>query len=279
MKKILLAGTPEFAVPIFEELIKNFDVVAIVSQPDRPSVRGRKITPTPTKELALKYNIKCFQPEKIGDIYDELKSLNYDYLITAAFGQFIPSKILDIANKLNLNIHGSLLPNYRGAAPIQYSVLNGDSETGISIMEMVKQMDAGDVFVQKSVKIDENDTSKDVFEKLQKIATENIVSWINDIDNDKYHRTVQDENCVTFSPKLEKEAGEIKKTMTCDRALRIIKAFNPNPSAYCFINNKRVKVHFAQKDKLKNAPTFDLVDGKLYLSDYSFEGKKRVILK
>ncbi|SYV97382.1 Methionyl-tRNA formyltransferase, partial [Mycoplasmopsis edwardii] len=120
--KIVLAGTPEFSVPAFEEVIKNFNVVAIVSQPDRPANRGYKLLPTPTKLLAEKYNIKLFQPEKIGEIYQELKELDYDILLTCAFGQYIPTNVLELAKIASINIHGSLLPKYRGAAPIQHSL-------------------------------------------------------------------------------------------------------------------------------------------------------------
>ncbi len=144
--KILLAGTPEFAVPIFEKIINNFEVVGIVSQPDKPNKRGRILTSTPTKVLAQKYNIKCFQPEKIGQIADELKALDYDYLVTVAFGQLIPTSVLQIAKKLNLNVHGSILPKYRGAAPVQHALLNNDKTTGVSLMEMVKVYGCGGRF-------------------------------------------------------------------------------------------------------------------------------------
>ncbi|BAP00856.1 methionyl-tRNA formyltransferase [Mycoplasmopsis californica HAZ160_1] len=279
MIKILLAGTPEFAVDIFEQIIINYNVVAIVSQPDRPSVRGRISLQTPTKLLAQKYNIPCFQPEKIGEIYNELKQLEYDYLITAAFGQFIPTKILSIAKKYNLNIHGSLLPKFRGAAPIQYAVWEGESQTGISLMEMVKEMDAGDVFVQSVVKIDENDTSADVFKKCSNVASENIVEWIRDIDQNKLQKKPQDISKVSFSPKLNKSDGEIKTSMSVQKALQTIKAFYPNPCAFAHIDSKRVKINFATSNPVKNAPTVQLSDGTIYLVDYHFEGKKRVKLK
>lgn len=279
MIKLLLAGTPEFSVPIFEELINNFDVVGIVSQPDRPSIRGRKTVFTPTKTLAQKYNIKCFQPEKIADIYDELSKLEFDYLVTAAFGQYIPTKILSLAKKLNLNVHGSLLPKYRGAAPIQYSILNGDSFTGISLMEMVKEMDAGDVFATAKIEIDKNETSGSLFAKMSNVAKENIVSWIKQLDNNELSRQTQDSSQATFSPKLDKNNGHITNDMTCEQALRIIKAYNPNPSAFAFINDKRVKINFATINQVKNAPKIQLIDGDLYLIDYQFDSKKRVILQ
>lgn len=276
--KLLLAGTPDFAVEIFEKLINNFEVVAIVSQPDRPSIRGHKLAPTPTKLLAQKYNIKCFQPEKISQIKDELQALNYDYLITCAFGQYIPESVLNIAKKLNLNIHGSLLPKYRGAAPIQYSLLNNDQETGISLMEMIKQMDAGDVFVQKAIKIDEYDTASTLFNKLSKLSADNIVQWLNDLDQGKLKRVKQDETKVTLSPKLEKEKALLNESLTMQEAINIIRAYEMNPGAYTFIDNKRIKIFFATKKETKNAPKLKFKDGYLYATDYQYESKKRVKL-
>ncbi|UUD34781.1 methionyl-tRNA formyltransferase [Mycoplasmopsis caviae] len=276
--KLLLAGTPAFAVEIFEKLINNFEVVAIVSQPDRPSVRGHKLTPTPTKQLAQKYNIKCFQPEKISQIKDELEALNYDYLITCAFGQYIPENVLKIAKKLNLNIHGSLLPKYRGAAPIQYSLLNNDQETGISLMEMVKQMDAGDIFVQKAIKIEEYDTTSILFNKLSKLTCDNIVQWLIDLDLGKLKRIKQDESKVTLSPKLDKEKALLSSELCMQEAINIIRAYELNPGAYTFIDNKRVKIFFATKKEVKNAPKLKFSDGYLYATDYQFESKKRIKL-
>ncbi|VEU75673.1 Methionyl-tRNA formyltransferase [Mycoplasmopsis maculosa] len=277
--KILLAGTPNFSVPIFEEIIKNFTVVGIVSQPDRPSVRGHSLTPTPTKLLAEKYNIKCFQPEKICDIKNELQELNYDYLITAAFGQFIPDSILSIAKKMNLNIHGSLLPKYRGAAPIQYSLLNNDKLTGISFMEMVKKMDSGDVFATIEYKILENDTATTLFNKLSDLASKNIVKWIKDLDNGILKRHPQNEELVTLSPKLKKEDAFLNKSLTVDKAIGIIRAFEMNPGAYTIIENKRVKIFFATKTPVNNALKLEFADGTLYALEYQFESKKRIKIK
>ncbi|MBZ4195412.1 methionyl-tRNA formyltransferase [Mycoplasma sp. U97] len=276
--KIVLAGTPDFAVPIFEKIINNFNVVAIISQPDRPSVRGHKIVPTPVRVLAQKYNIQLFQPEKIGQIAEELKTLDYDYLVTAAFGQYIPNSILSIANKLNLNIHGSLLPKYRGAAPIQHSLLNGDKVTGICLMEMIKVMDGGDIFAKKEIEISENDTASTLFEKLSFIASENIVQWLKDLDSGLLKREIQDESQVTLSPKLEKEQALIENSLTCEQAINKIRAFEMNPGAYVIANGKRLKVYLATKKEFKNAPKIELSDGIIYAIDYQFESKKRVKL-
>ncbi|WP_029512625.1 methionyl-tRNA formyltransferase [Mycoplasmopsis iners] len=278
MIKLVLAGTPEFAVPIFEELIKNFEVKAIISQPDRPANRGHKIEPTPTKVLAEKYNIKCFQPEKISEIKEELKELDYDYLITAAFGQYIPTSVLQIAKKLNLNVHGSLLPKYRGAAPIQYSLLNGDKITGISLMEMVKEMDAGDVFAQLTYKIDEKDISSTLFEKLSNLTAKNIVDLINKLDKGLLIREKQNPELVTFSPKLNKEDAQLTKELSYKEAINKIKAFALNPGAYIIENGKRIKIYFATKTPVKQALKLEFKDGFVYATDYHVESKKRVII-
>ncbi len=277
--KILLAGTPEFAVPIFEKIINNFEVVGIVSQPDKPNKRGRILTSTPTKVLAQKYNIKCFQPEKIGQIADELKALDYDYLVTAAFGQLIPTSVLQIAKKLNLNVHGSILPKYRGAAPVQHALLNNDKTTGVSLMEMVKAMDAGDVFAKIEFEIDERDTASSLLRKISLLSAENIVDWLNKIDKGELAREVQDESEVTFSPKLNKEDAEITKDLTCDEAINKIRAYEYNPGAYIHINDKRVKLFFATKKVVKAGLKIDQADGSIYAVDYQFDSKKRVKLE
>ncbi|WP_027334746.1 methionyl-tRNA formyltransferase [Mycoplasmopsis felifaucium] len=277
--KILLAGTPAFAVPIFEEIIKHFEVIGIISQPDKINLRGRKIEPTPTKQLAQKYGIKCFQPEKIGQIKEELKSLDYDYLITAAFGQFIPDSVLQIAKKLNLNIHGSLLPKYRGAAPIQYSLLNNDSITGISLIEMVNKMDAGDIFATAECNIEKTDVASTLFDKISNLAKNNIVDWINKIDEGKLNRITQDESKVTLSPKLSKEDALLTNDLTCQQAINKIRAFEMNPGAYILKDDKRVKIFFATLNFVKNALKIDFSDGSVYATDYQFESKKRVKLQ
>ncbi|VEU58945.1 methionyl-tRNA formyltransferase [Mycoplasmopsis gallinacea] len=276
--KILLAGTPSFSVPIFEEVIKNFEVVAVVSQPDKPANRGYKLEPTPVKLLAEKYNLKVFQPNKISEIYDELEKLDFDVFLSCAFGQFVPDKVLKLAKKAALNVHGSLLPKYRGAAPIQYSLLNGDKQTGITIIYMVNKMDAGDMIFKKSIDIEDTDTSDSLFEKLSILGTENIVSWLKDFEKGNFTAEVQDENQVVLSPKLLKEDALLEPTLTTEEAFNKIRAFSSNPGAYLFVNGKRLKVYYASKKLIKNAPILEFSDGKLYAQDYQFESKKRVKL-
>ncbi|MEJ1834527.1 methionyl-tRNA formyltransferase [Mycoplasmopsis synoviae] len=280
MTKIVLAGTPEFSVPIFEEIIKNFEVVAIVTQPDKPAKRGQNLQESPVKKLALKYNLKLFQPEKISMIYEELKELDFDYMLTAAFGQYIPENILNLPKKFPLNIHGSLLPKYRGAAPIQHALLNNETETGVQLIIMTKKMDAGDILKEAKIKIEESDISLTLFEKLSNLAAENIVSWIHDLDQNNYQRIIQDESKVTLASKLLKKDSFLDKTKTKKENIAKIKAFALNPGArYINENNKLVKVYFATENKIKNAPVFTCVDGDIFLNDYQIESKKRVTLK
>ncbi|MBN3534596.1 methionyl-tRNA formyltransferase [Mycoplasma procyoni] len=275
--KIVLAGTPEFSVPIFEEIINNFDVVAIVSQPDRPANRGYKLEPTPTKLLAQKYNIQLFQPEKISQIYDQLAQLNFDFFVSAAFGQWVPEKVLKLAKKASVNVHGSLLPKYRGASPIQYTLLNGDSEAGITLIYMTKEMDAGDMIAKASILVKEEDTSLELFKNLSELAKNNIVSWLSDLYNDKLVAQKQDESLVSLSPKISKEFAQIFKEDKLIETYRKIKALNDNPGCFMFdSNNKRIKIFRASLQPLKNALKIELSDGILYAYEYQFEGKKKV---
>ncbi|VEU75924.1 Methionyl-tRNA formyltransferase [Mycoplasmopsis columboralis] len=277
--KIVLAGTPEFSVPIFEEVIKNFNVVALVSQPDKPANRGYKLIETPTKQLAQKYNIKLFQPEKIGQIYQELKELDYDILLTCAFGQYIPTKVLDLAKKASLNIHGSLLPKYRGAAPIQHALWNGDDKTGIDLIYMTAQMDAGNIIKEATLPILDTDTSDSLFAKMSELATLHITSWLNEFIAGDFSETIQDESLVVLSPKLLKEDAFLASSLTIEEAFNKIRAFSSNPGAYLLINDKRLKVYYATKNEVKNSIKLQFSNGNLYAVDYQFESKKRVTLQ
>lgn len=278
MIKVILAGTPEFSVPIFEEVIKNFEVVAIISQPDKPANRGYKLIPTPTKVLAEKYKIKCYQPNKISEIYDELAQLDFDFLLTAAFGQYIPEKILNLPKKAALNIHGSLLPKYRGAAPIQHSLLNGDKKTGINLIYMVKEMDAGNILKSSEIEIVEEDTSDILFNKLSILSAQNITKWLKEIYENNFNEIVQDASQVILAPKLTKEEAQIDLSENSDQVINKIKAYSSNPGAYTFINNKRVKLFNATTKEVKNAIQLSCRDKNIYIYDYQYESKKRVNL-
>lgn len=273
--KIVLAGSPEISVKAFEKVIKNFDVVAVVTQPDKPKGRGMQLQATPVAELAQKYNIKTFKPEKISIIKEELEKLDYDLFLTFAFGQYIPQSILSLGNFKPLNIHGSLLPKYRGAAPIHYAILNGDKEIGITLMEMVKEMDAGDMYFKASKEISKDTTTGDAFEIISNLASENIVSWIEKVSKNEVDPVKQDDS-FSLSPKIDKSFGELTTTLTIEELERKIKGLNPFPGTFYFINNERVKVFNYTLEKTTNALEFKCSNGTVYFNEYQFEGKKRV---
>ncbi len=270
--KIILAGTPEFSVRSFEEVINHFEVVGIITQPDKPKGRGQKVIETPVKELAKRYGIKIFQPEKISEIYEELKGIEFDILLTCAYGQYIPQKVLDLPKIAALNIHGSLLPKYRGAAPIHYAVLNGDKETGITLMHMVKEMDAGDMIFKASTPIEEEYTTGMMFDILSVIAADNITNWLQSIEKGLYTNYSQDSEQVTFSPKITKEECEINNAKTIFESQRMIKAFNPFPGSYILKDGKKIKVFNYSNEK--EGIEYKVKDGSIYITELQAPGKR-----
>ena len=275
--KIVLAGSPSISVKAFEEVIKNFDVVAVVTQPDRKKGRGMKMQQTEVADLADKYGITTFKPNKVSEIFEDLKALEFDLFLTFAFGQFIPTKVLNLGKFKPMNIHGSLLPKYRGAAPIHYAILNGDSEIGITLMEMVKEMDAGDMYFKASRNIDETTTTGEGFEIISELAAENIVEWVRLIEKGEVNPQPQGDD-FTLSPKIEKSYAELKLSLTTEEAMRKIKGLNPFPGAFIMIENKRLKVFNASKDEVPNSIKLEFSNGNLYATEFQREGKKRVVL-
>lgn len=277
--KIILCGTPDFVIPVFEEVKNEFEVVAVISQPDPKANRGYKTIQTPVAMWAKKNKLVLHQPSKIIDILKELKELQYDMLLTYAYGQIIPKDILNIAKIANVNIHGSLLPKYRGAAPIQHALLNGDSNTGVSLIYMIDKMDAGDIIFQKSIEIQQNSTTFQLLNQLSDVAKEHIKSWLLAIKNKKINPYIQDLSLVTFAPKLLKENGRLDHSKSFELNNNIIRAYNDNPGAFTYINGKRIKVFYATRELVKNAPWINVSDSKMYFTDYQFESKKRIQLK
>lgn len=275
--KIILAGTPNFSVPTFERIINTFEVIAIITQPDKPVGRKKIITSSPVKLLANRYNIKCFSPNKIIEIFDELKEIEFDFFITMAYGQMVPQLILDLPQKASINIHGSLLPKYRGASPIQYSILNGDKETGITIMYMTKEMDAGDILIQTKFPIGPEENADDIFDKMSKICEKNIENWIEIIHNNKVKPIKQEKDKVTFAPKISKEFEELKFD-NMKNTFNKIRALSSNPSSFIFDKkkNKRIKIFKASYKKNKNAIIIPCTDGELYGIIFQIEGKVKV---
>ena len=201
--RVVFLGTPDFAVPSLEALIENgYNVVAVFTQPDRPAKRGHKLMAPPVKECAIKHGIEVYQFEKIKQEagLKALKSLEPDILITAAFGQILSKDILDIPSKGCINVHGSLLPKYRGAAPIQWAIINGETVTGITTMYTNIGLDTGDIILKKEIEIGFDETAGELFERMAPLGAELLIETLKEIENGKIKRTPQDEGrCVSFS--------------------------------------------------------------------------------
>ncbi|MCV3733729.1 methionyl-tRNA formyltransferase [Mycoplasma enhydrae] len=276
--KLVLAGTASFSKTIFESLIEDsrFEVCALISQPNKKLSRDKKIIETEVASLAKKYNIQLFQPNKINEIYEDLKNMRFDFFITASFGQFVPNNILELAKNSSLNVHGSLLEKYRGAAPIQHALLNNETKTGISLIYMINKMDAGDILFSQQIEIKKYDTALEIFDKLAQLASQNLGNWLIKIYNGDFKAKKQNEDLVTFAPKIKNEDAELFLNDSKEKALAKIRAFNDQPGAFIFFQNKRLKIFKASIEKISSPISIDFSNGKLYLIEYQFEGKKRV---
>lgn len=247
MKSIVFMGTPQFAVPILKALIdsEDYQVLAVVSQPDRRVGRKRELRATPVKELALENGIEVLTPEKINHSpeMDRVIELAPDLIITAAFGQFLPDKLLAAAKVAAINVHGSLLPKYRGGAPIQYAVMNGDAETGVTIMYMVKKMDAGDIISQASLPITKQDDTGTMFEKLSLLGRDLLLDTLPKLLAGDITPVKQDESQVVFSPNITREQETIDFTLPADRIDDLVRGLRPAPVGNMVIDGLRTKVY------------------------------------
>lgn len=277
--KIVLAGTPSFSIETFEKIIQSFDVVALVAQPDRKIGRKQILTHPPTIEIAKKYNIKTYQPEKIANLYQELSLLEFDIFLTMAYGQIIPQNILSLAKIGSFNIHASLLPKYRGAAPVQYAIWKGETTTGITLMEMVSKMDAGDIFFQKEIAISQEDNYDSLLAKLSTLSSQNIIQWLNLLKDNKFTRIQQDENLVSFAPKISKD-DELLTIDSINNTINKINALSSQPGAYIIDKNtnKRIKIFKATKEKINTPIIIECTDGMIYATEYQMESKKKATI-
>ena len=207
--RIVFMGTPTYAVPILESLIENYNVVLVVSQPDREKDRKGNLLVTPTKEVAIKNNIPVYQPLKIREEYQTVLDYKPDIIITCAYGQIIPDVILDYPEYGCINVHGSLLPKLRGGAPIHHAIINGDKVTGMTIMYMASKMDAGDIISWRSLEIGENDNLDYIYDKMSYLGRDLLIDTLPSIFNKTNTRIKQDENLVTFGLNISKEEEKI----------------------------------------------------------------------
>ncbi len=241
--KVVFMGTPNFAIPILESLIENYNVVMLVCQPDRKKNRKGNIEYPKTKELALKYNIKVFQPEKIKTNYQPIIDANPDLIITCAYGQIIPNIILDYPKYGCINVHGSLLPELRGGAPIHWAIIRGYKETGITIMDMSPKMDAGDIISQAKITIDENMILGDLYNEMSILGRDLLLKTLPSIINKSCKRIKQDETKVTYAYNIKKEETKIDFSKSSQEIKNLIRGLNPTPGAYCLLDNKRLKIY------------------------------------
>ena len=244
---VVFMGTPEFAVPILQSLIDNpeYDIQAVLTQPDHHIGRKRTLHQSPVKELAEQYNIEVLQPAKLSKSPEMEKIINLqpDLMITAAYGQFLPTKLLAAAKIAAINVHGSLLPKYRGGAPIQYSIINDDKETGVSIMYMVKKMDAGDIISQRSIPIEDTDDSGTMFKKLSLLGRDLLLETLPKLISGDVNPVAQDPDKVVFSPNITSEQEQIDFRLPARLIDAKVRGLRPAPLGNMIIDGLRTKIY------------------------------------
>lgn len=259
--RILFMGTPDFAEKSLEEIYNaGYDIIGVVTNPDKPKGRGMKMIPSPVKEFALEKNLKIYQPIKVKgntEFIEQIKKLNPDIICVVAYGKILPKEILDIPPKGCINVHGSLLPKYRGAAPIQWAVLNGDKKTGITTMFMDVGMDTGDMILKKEIEIGENETTGELWEKMADLGGKTLVETLKLIENGNENRIKQGDD-FSMAPMLDKKMAKIDfKNQNCVQIKNLVRGLNPIMGAYCYISGKKVKFWKIEKHDYKGFENID----------------------
>lgn len=289
--KVVFMGTPSFAVPVLEKLIENYNVIMVVCQPDRAKDKKGNIIYPPVKELALKNNIEVYQPLKLSSEFEYIIEKNPDIIITCAYGQILPSSLLDYPKYGCINVHGSLLPRLRGGAPIHHAIINGDKETGITIMYMDKKMDAGDIISQRSLEIKSTDNLDSIYSSLSILGSELLIETLPSIINGTNNRIKQNENEVTFGYNISKEEELINFNDSAINIFNKVRGLCSIPGASCYYNGKRLKIYEVEvTDKLskdipgkivevnKDSLVVTTKDYLIKVKDIKLEGKKRCMV-
>jgi methionyl-tRNA formyltransferase len=277
--RIVFMGSAELAVPSLRAVMREGadEVVGVVSQPDRPAGRKRVLTPCPLKAFAEAEGLNVMTPEKIGDpdSVAALAALKPDLFVVVAYGQYIPQRVIGLAPFEAINVHPSLLPKYRGSAPIQWAILNGDAETGVSIIYLAKKMDAGDILRQETYPLGSDETSATLHDKLSVFGSELLLNAIDDIRNGSVKRTVQDEARAVEVRKFVKEDGEVDWSLPAETIRNRIRAFDPWPGSFCRLpNGEALKVWKAELAEGQGAPG-ELLDDRLLVA--AGEGAMRLV--
>jgi methionyl-tRNA formyltransferase len=261
--RIIFMGTPEFSCPGLQSLIDedSFEVVAVYTQEDKKVGRKQEVRMPAVKELALKHNIPVFQQTKIKEELENIRSLKPDLIVVIAYGKIIPQSILDIPKYNCINVHASLLPKYRGASCLNAPILNGDKETGITIMKMEAGLDTGPILRQFKIELDDKETLENLHDKLANLAKKNLVTTLKDWINGDIKETKQDDSKSSYVSIIKKEDGKIDLNKSADEIERMTRAFNPWPGTYGYLNNKALKIIEAEVKEEEN----DKEVGELYL--------------
>lgn len=284
-------GTPDFSTKVLEMLIAEEDVIAVVTQPDRPVGRKRVMTPPPVKEVALENGIEVYQPEKISqsDDLQTLIDMEPDLIVTAAFGQILPKSLLDAPKLGAINVHASLLPKYRGGAPIHQAIIDGEKETGVTIMYMAPKLDAGDIISQQAIEIEPNDNVESMHDKLSFLGADLLKKTLPEIINGTNDRIEQDDSKATFASNISREDERIDWTQSAEQIYNHIRGLSPWPVAYTKLDETNMKLYAARIEEGKNGNPGEILettkkaiivgtgsDDAIALTEIQLSGKKRM---
>lgn len=289
--RIVFMGTPDFAVPTLEALIgAGHELAAVVTQPDKPKGRGKAVLMTPVKEKALECGIPVYQPKRVREpeFLDVLRKLNPDVIVVVAFGQILPREILTLPPFGCVNVHASLLPKYRGAAPIQWAVIDGETVSGVTTMQMNEGLDTGDILEQEEISLDPEETGGSLFEKLASLGGKMILSTLKGLEDGSIIPRAQGEMTTPYAKMLTKAMGEIDWSMDAASIERLVRGLNPWPSAYTYVDGKTLKIWKARVEAgeagnepgqvrvTKDRLLVETGNGVLSILELQLEGKKRM---
>lgn len=291
--RVIFMGTPDFAVPSLEALLTKYEVVLVVTQPDKPKGRGKKMVPTPVKACALEHGIPVLQPEKVKEpeFVEQLRSYEPDLIAVTAFGQILSEPILEMPKYGCINVHGSLLPKYRGAAPMQWSIIDGEKVTGITTMYMAKGLDSGDMLLKAEVEITDEDTFATIHDKMAVTGANLLLDTLDQLEAGTLERIPQDHDAATYAPMITKETGHIDWSKNRQDIINLIRGLNPVPAAYTIYEEEVLKIFGAvisdvQADGAANGEIVAVVkkgfvvkcgDGCLLITEVQARGGKRMM--
>jgi methionyl-tRNA formyltransferase len=289
--RIVFMGTPDFAIPTLQMLVdRGENVVAVVTQPDRPKGRGQQLQPPPVKTLALSYGIPVLQPLKVraAEVIQEINALAPDLIVVIAFGQILPKALLDIPRYGCINVHASLLPRYRGAAPINWCIINGEVETGITTMMMDVGLDTGDILLKRAIPINADENAVSLHDRLSILGAETMAATLDTLANGELAPQKQDDSLSCYAPMLKKEMGEINWRMNPSAICNLVRGITPWPGAYTWLDGKILKIfRTAGISDVAGEPGTVISAGKnglevacgggsIVISELQLEGKKRL---